>query len=170
MTETHLKRPNITVIATIRSSSTDTTALEALPTAANSQLLISTLSSTDDNGATAITQLAKQGIKHIDTIVANAGSGDTFHSSLTTPIEELCSNFEVNTSGPIKLFQAAYPLLQKSPNPKFIFISSSLGSIEAMEGNVPSLAYGVSKAAANYFVRKVHFEHEDITAVAIHPG
>lgn len=39
-----------------------------------------------------------------------------------------------------------------------------------MEGGAPTLAYGVSKAGANYFVRKVHFEHEEITALAVHPG
>jgi norsolorinic acid ketoreductase len=39
-----------------------------------------------------------------------------------------------------------------------------------MEGAAPTLAYGVSKAGANYFIRKVHFEHEGIVAVAVHPG
>jgi norsolorinic acid ketoreductase len=39
-----------------------------------------------------------------------------------------------------------------------------------MEGPAPTLAYGISKAGANYFVRKVHFEHAGIVAVAVHPG
>jgi norsolorinic acid ketoreductase len=117
-----------------------------------------------------VTALSQEGITHIDTIIANAGAGETFQSTISTPLSELRQSFEVNTLGPIKLFQAACPLLKRSANPKFIFISSSLGSIGAMEGNVPSLAYGVSKAAANYFVRKVHFEHEEVTAVAVHPG
>jgi norsolorinic acid ketoreductase len=41
-----------------------------------------------------------------------------------------------------------------------------------MEGAVPSLAYGISKAGANYLVRKVHFEceKEGLVALAIHPG
>jgi norsolorinic acid ketoreductase len=38
-----------------------------------------------------------------------------------------------------------------------------------MEGT-PALSYGASKAAANYFVRKVHFEHKEIATLAIHPG
>ena len=117
-----------------------------------------------------IQDISKRGITKIDTIIANAGLGETFQSATTTPMDELRSSFEINTLGPIKLFQAAFPLLSKSTDPKFVFISSSLGSIGDMEGNVPSLAYGVSKAAANYFVRKVHFEHEEITAVAVHPG
>jgi norsolorinic acid ketoreductase len=166
-----LTRPNTTVIATVRSSTTSTTEIEKLPTAAGSKLIITTLSSTADTDATAMIQdLSKQGFTHIDTIIANAGSGESFQYSLNTSMNDLRSNFEVNALGPIKLFQAAYPLFKKATNPKFIFISSSLGSIGAMEGNVPSLAYGVSKAAANYFVRKIHYEHEDLTAVAVHPG
>jgi norsolorinic acid ketoreductase len=69
---------------------------------------------------------------------------------------------------PIHLFQTLHPLLG---NPsKVILVSSSLGSIADMEGAAPTLAYGISKAGANYFIRKVHFEHPSIVAVAIHPG
>lgn len=170
LTASVLLRPNMTVITTVRSSDTSTTELKALPTAANSRLIIATLSSASDTDASATVTTFTQQISHIDTIIANAGAGETFESTIATPISELRQSFEINTLGPIKLFQAAYPLLKKSTNPKFVFISSSLGSIGAMEGNVPSLAYGVSKAAANYFVRKVHFEHEEVTAVAVHPG
>lgn len=67
------------------------------------------------------------------------------------------------------MFQAAWPLLEKAKEPKFVYVSSGLGSIAAME-KVPCLAYGVSKAAANFFVRKVHFECPDMVAVAVHPG
>jgi norsolorinic acid ketoreductase len=50
-------------------------------------------------------------------------------------------------------------------------VSSVLGSIGALGGEAgPTLAYGASKAAANFFVRKVHFEHGDVVALAIHPG
>jgi norsolorinic acid ketoreductase len=97
-------------------------------------------------------------------------------SALSTPIPTLREAFETNALGPIKLYQALHPLLT-SPNPpnrkpKFILISSSLGSIGDMEGSIPSLAYGISKAGANYAVRKVHFEgeKEGIVSVAVHPG
>lgn len=166
-----LVRPNTTVIATVRSTTTSTIELRSLPTAAKSKLIVTILSSASDTDASAmISGLSQHGITHIDTIIANAGAGETFESSLSTPLSELRQSFEINTLGPIKLFQATCSLLQKSTNPKLILISSSLGSIGVMEGNVPSLAYGVSKAAANYFIRKVHFEHEEITALAVHPG
>lgn len=49
-------------------------------------------------------------------------------------------------------------------------MSSVLGSIGELRHAGPSLAYGMSKAAANFLVRKVHFECDGVTAVAIHPG
>jgi norsolorinic acid ketoreductase len=35
---------------------------------------------------------------------------------------------------------------------------------------VPNAAYGPSKAALNHIVKKIHVEHEDITAVPMDPG
>lgn len=35
---------------------------------------------------------------------------------------------------------------------------------------VPMSAYGVSKAAAHYLVRKIHFENEGLIAFALDPG
>lgn len=114
--------------------------------------------------------LVGQGITKIDVVIANLGTGTEFRSALETTSESILGDFQTNALGPIMLFQQLFPLLSASKNPKFILISSSLGSIGDMEGNIPSLAYGISKAAANYFVKKVHCEHMNITSVAIHPG
>jgi norsolorinic acid ketoreductase len=35
---------------------------------------------------------------------------------------------------------------------------------------VPFFAYGISKGAANYLVRKLHFEHPNLTSMAFNPG
>lgn len=87
---------------------------------------------------------------------------------LTTKDSALVAHFESNTLLPIALFKDITPLI--TSDAKIILISSSLGSIGDMEDDTPSLAYGVSKAGANYFVRKVHFENQQMTAVALHPG
>lgn len=34
----------------------------------------------------------------------------------------------------------------------------------------PSAAYGASKAAGAHLVRKIHFEHEELTSVILYPG
>lgn len=103
-------------------------------------------------------------------MIANLGIGEDFKSALDTTPESILKHIETNTLAPISLFQSLFPLLSKSQEPRFILISSSLGSIGDMEGATPTLAYGISKAGANYFVRKVHFEHENIVSLAIHPG
>lgn len=46
-----------------------------------------------------------------------------------------------------------------------------MATIGAMEMRpFPLAAYGVSKAALNYFVRKIHFENEELVAFALDPG
>ncbi|KAL3427314.1 aflatoxin biosynthesis ketoreductase nor-1 [Phlyctema vagabunda] len=165
---TLLTRPNITVIGCVRDPDSFDSDFHVAET---SKLIVQTISSgSETDAATAIASVQQShGVLHIDVLIANAGTGTVFNTALDTPVSELRHNFEINTLGPIKLFQAAWPLLAKSKDPKFVYVSSSLGSIELMEP-VPDLAYGVSKAAANFFVRKVHSEHKDVVAFAIHPG
>jgi NAD(P)-dependent dehydrogenase (short-subunit alcohol dehydrogenase family) len=72
---------------------------------------------------------------------------------------------QVNVIGPLVLFQASYPLLKAStPAPKFVVISSRAGSI-TLGPTIPGiiLSYGVSKAAVNYLVRKLHFENDGLS-------
>ncbi|OOO04957.1 hypothetical protein OAory_01112940 [Aspergillus oryzae] len=84
---------------------------------------------------------------------------------------DLVSHFDVNTLGPIRLFRATLPLLQASSQPKFIYISSELASITGLERSSSlTSAYGVSKVASNYLVKKIHTEHPDMIAFSIDPG
>lgn len=79
--------------------------------------------------------------------------------SPTSPV--LIPLAQVNVIGTHVLLCATYPLLASStPTPKFIAISSMGGSI-AQGTSIPKgmLAYGASKAALNYLMRKVHFEY-----------
>jgi NAD(P)-dependent dehydrogenase (short-subunit alcohol dehydrogenase family) len=68
-------------------------------------------------------------------------------------------------NGPLVLFQATYPLLKASTStPKFIAISSVGGSIEiggAM--TMKGIAYGASKAALNFVIRKLHHENDGLS-------
>jgi norsolorinic acid ketoreductase len=102
-------------------------------------------------------------------VIANAGSGTKFTQTTEAPLCEMRHCFEVNTLGPLKLFQAAWPLLQKSKSPQFVVMSSYLGSI-GEAGSAPCAAYGVSKAAVNYLTSKIAKEYPQVIAVAMHPG
>lgn len=158
--------------ATVRDQSTDTTPLESLRKTLPPQnkLIVAILSSTAEDGVKdLITTISDKQITHIDTIIANAGYGTSFTATLATSLADIRADFEINTLSVVRLFIDSFALLSKSTKPKFVLISSALGSIEGMDAS-PSLGYGMSKAAADYAVRKIHFEHQDIVSLAIYPG
>lgn len=75
----------------------------------------------------------------------------------------------------MKLFRATWPLLEGSARgkKKFVLISSSVGSIGSLgEESFPSMAYGMSKAAANWFAKKlsVEFKEQGLLVGIVHPG
>lgn len=199
LTSTLLLRENTIVIATKRAISTDSSGLERLSKAQGSRLIVITLGSDIGDGRerknTAddlVERLKSQGVDRIDTLILNAGAATSFQSVAETSIEELQAHFQINTVWPIRIYQILRPLLlkysssvsnvsdgfisskegeEKRFSKKVIYISSYLGSIGGMEDSTPSLAYGISKAAGNYFVRKVHFEEgSGFVCLAVHPG
>ena len=128
-------------------------------------------SSTTDAAAAIKLLQAEHSVASLDVVIANAGATDSFQPPATINIEETKALIDVNTIGPLVLFQAVLPLLQKSRNPKFVAVSSAVGSIGGMELRpYPMFGYGASKAALNYIVRKIHFAHEDLVSFAADPG
>lgn len=108
---------------------------------------------------------------HIDIVIANAGICN--HWGLVSEIEDadMTSHLEVNTLGPLRLFRATASLLKASKQPKFVYLSSELASIAGLEQSLSlTTAYGVSKAASNYMVKKIHEENEGLIAFSIDPG
>ena len=69
---------------------------------------------------------------------------------------------QVNTIGPLVLFKAVYPLLNAARG-KFIVISSALGAEMGANTPIGFTAYGTSKAAVNFLVRRVNTECPDIS-------
>lgn len=112
------------------------------------------------------------GYDHVDVVIANSGISDYYGTAAETPLEALRKHLDVNTIGPLALFQAFLPLLAKSTNPRFVAMSTgvaSLGDMEAMP-LMPVTAYGASKAALNYIVRKIHFENPRVCSWMLSPG
>ncbi|PMD31479.1 putative aflatoxin biosynthesis ketoreductase nor-1 [Hyaloscypha variabilis F] len=168
----YAQRANNIIVAGVRDN-TKSAALRAIVPASSSKIIIvkiDSLSATDP--ATAVASLSKHSITHLDVVIANAGIANHWGSAITTPAEELEVHLKVNAVGPLVLFQAVYPLLEKSTvQPKFVAISTGIASITDMEQfPVPSTAYGTSKAALNYVMRKLHFEHPNIVIYPINPG
>ncbi|KAM4060823.1 short chain dehydrogenase [Hirsutella rhossiliensis] len=177
-----LIRPATTVVATVRNPSASTSqSLKALPTAAGSRLAILAVDEdTPEIGYSSIPKRAAEaGIDRVDVAVANAGASGSFDWVLETDPEEVRRCFEVNSIGPFKLFQACWPLLDRSDpalgpgGKKFVLVTSFVGSIAGLEAeSFPSAAYGMSKAGANWMAKKMSVEFKDrgLKVGIIHPG
>ncbi|KAF7514891.1 hypothetical protein G7054_g14911 [Neopestalotiopsis clavispora] len=175
--EAYLSRPNHTVIGSIRETAALTPAVAELrsftPADGSKLMLVTIESKSPTDAANALKEVADSGIDHLDLVIANAGGTPV----PTTPFEsveahEMIREYQVNAVGPLMLFQACRPLLQKAASPKWISISTGGGSITLM-GKIRSwdgAAYAAAKAALNWITRAIHFTNEGLTAIAINPG
>jgi norsolorinic acid ketoreductase len=104
-------------------------------------------------------------------LIANAGISGGFFPIAKVPLAVLKQGVEVNAYGPLLLFQAALPLLEKAQTPKFIAMGTPMASIAGIESRpYPDAAYGMSKVILHFMTRKIHFEHENIISVVMEPG
>ncbi|GAB7335804.1 hypothetical protein MBLNU13_g08084t1 [Cladosporium sp. NU13] len=173
--ERFLSRRNTTVVAASRSpDSASSKQLLDLPRGKDSHIVLCRIDNTDENsGASAISDLvAATNIPRLDIVIANAGISAYFGKATETPAGQMTDHFSVNTTGSLLLFQATASLLSLAERPKFIAISSGAGSIGGMEAlkDVQNTAYGASKAALNFVVRKIHFENPGLIAFCVNPG
>ncbi|KAI2463061.1 NAD(P)-binding protein [Annulohypoxylon bovei var. microspora] len=156
----YLSRPQHIVIGSIRESASSAPGVEelkAFPAADGSKLLLVTIESTSPTDPQQAFQVVKsEGIEHLDIVIANAGGSPL----PTTPLdrvtaEEMTTMYQVNAVGPLMLFQACRPLLQKASTPKWVSISTGGGSITLM-GKIRSwdgASYAAAKAALNWLTR-----------------
>lgn len=176
MVEALLQRPDVTIIAGVRDTSSPTSqSLTSLASGPNSKLILTPIEvSSQESVKSGIASLSTHGITHIDILISNAGISNYYGPATVTPLSQVREHFEVNAIGTLSLFQEAWPLLKESKKeggPVFLTISSGIGSIGDMaKMPLESTAYGMSKAAVNYAVRKIHFENEGLVAFVISPG
>jgi norsolorinic acid ketoreductase len=145
--------------------------LKALPAGKNSKVLLVKIDSdSEEDPRNAMETVLGNSIDHIDVAIANAGTCK-WDPVETLSVDTLRFHHNINTIGPLLLFQAFWPLLQKAAEPKFIIISSSLGSlVEGPAYNLPSAAYGASKASINYMLKLLHRDHPNLIAMPVCPG
>ncbi|KAL1627152.1 hypothetical protein SLS56_006575 [Neofusicoccum ribis] len=174
--ETYLSRPSHIVIGAVRDpASPISQSLHALPTGPNSKAIIIKIDSASETDARDAVQSlqADHSITAFHLVIANAGIL-TAGFPLVKDVRpaDMKTHFDVNTVGPITLFQAVLPLLRAAVGPpKFVTIGSSAGSIGGMElCPFPNAAYGPSKAALHYLTKKIHVEHPELIALPIDPG
>jgi len=170
--EAFIARPNNTVVATVRNVASSIKTLSTVPVGKGSKLIIVKLDSKiDSDPAAAVAELKSKGISKVDVLISNAGYMGPSATVLETDPAIVRESFEVNTIGPLNLIKAFYPLLEASSAPKFLVLSTGIGSI-ALLGTykVPFFAYGMSKAAVNYLVVKLSYELPKLDSQAFNPG
>lgn len=174
MVATFLQRPNTIVVGTVRDPAHETAkSLSELSTAAGSKLIVLPLDMKDIDSLSK--KLADAGITRLDVVISNAGTCEHFHLARDEDAESLRHTFEINSIGPLRLFQTSWPLLSSAEGgqKKFVLITSSLGSFGLIEQHdMPGAAYGAAKAAANWLAKKLWVEckGEGLKVGIIHPG
>jgi len=187
LADTYLSRPNHTVIALVRDTTSVTSQSllrESASHGQDSQAILITYDASDANSAdAAISDLRAQHpeVTQIDTIIANAGYMDYSGPSLDASREIYIEHLTTNALAPLFLLKATLPLLSRSPTPKLIAISSAVGSIAFTgshnanfdtKGNRrgSALPYGAAKCALNYIMVKLDIEHPDVAVGLFTPG
>lgn len=173
MTE-FLNRPDTTVVATVRKSST-AASLHSLPKAASSRLVVIEMefTSVDSIHGGIASLIAEHSIDSLDVVIANAGIANMNLKLSETGILDIRTHIAVNAFGQLELFKVVAPLLRESKSDvkaKFLYMSSHLGSLTDMNLFAPMSAYGASKALGNYLFKRLSLEQQDIVIWAQHPG
>ncbi|KAK9386029.1 hypothetical protein V1515DRAFT_587688 [Lipomyces mesembrius] len=156
----HADRRLLTIIAGVRDVASSEKSLSSVKLGKGSKIITVKLDSADKTGAkVAVEELkTKHGITHLDVVIANAAIAKNLRTVLDSPSEDTP-------------FQATWSLLDRVASPKFVVITSQLGSItEIYNFPLPDATYASSKAAINFIARKLHFEHEKLLVVTISPG
>jgi norsolorinic acid ketoreductase len=171
----YLARPSTTAIALIRDPDHSTSqSLPSLPMGKGSKLIVLQYdASIPESAKSAVSTLeSSHNITHLDIVVANSGILGRHGPSTTATQQDFLDPFITNTLGAIFLFSATQPLLEKSSNPKFFTVSSSMGSNGQLEAYapMPMMPYSISKAAVNFAMRKLHFEFPQIVVIPLQPG
>jgi NAD(P)-dependent dehydrogenase (short-subunit alcohol dehydrogenase family) len=164
-----------TVIGTVRGAEKpEYQDLKESPTGAGSRLILVSLDGNSLEDPARAVQHAKDagGLTKIDIVIANAGLSPPIGPLENAQVSDISEALTVNTLSPIALYQATLPLLQASERPRWLSVSSAAGSVSNV---VPFsahhfLAYGMSKAALNFFTLAIHSSQPKLVAYAIHPG
>jgi NAD(P)-dependent dehydrogenase (short-subunit alcohol dehydrogenase family) len=119
-----------------------------------------------------VQQAREAGVEHIDIVIANAGMSPPPVALDGVSVSDISEAIEVNTISPIALYKATELLLKRSSRPRWLSVSSAAGSIANLKEYSAHyiLAYGMSKAALNFFTVALHASPANIVAYAIHPG
>ena len=112
----------------------------------------------------------------LDVLVNNAGIVGNRVAVADTRPEDLALVYETNVLGPLRVFQAFRPALERSSNPVVVMVSSGMGSIawtsdpDRLESSIIALPYPSSKAALNMITTQLAKAYPGMRINAADPG
>jgi NAD(P)-dependent dehydrogenase (short-subunit alcohol dehydrogenase family) len=112
----------------------------------------------------------------LDVLVNNAGIPGGFIAPAQTSADQVRAVYETNVFGLVRVTHAMLPLLQRSPSPVIVNVSSGLGSLHIttdptrMESTLHGLAYPSSKSAVNMLTSQYAKALPGIRVNAVDPG
>lgn len=107
----------------------------------------------DESVAAAVAAVTESG--GIDVLINNAGIGGSFSTPPETTPSDFLPVYGVNVLGPVRTLHAFLPLLEASPHPRVVNVSSGIGSFaitmdpSRLESTLHGLVYPSSKTALN---------------------
>jgi NAD(P)-dependent dehydrogenase (short-subunit alcohol dehydrogenase family) len=110
---------------------------------------------TDEASVTAAARLIEERAGRLDALVNNAGiTGGGPQEPTTVDVDRVRAAVETNVIGVIRVTNALLPLLRRSPSPRIVNVSSSVGSLTLQttpgaETGPISVAYAPSKTFLN---------------------
>ncbi|GAB2781853.1 SDR family oxidoreductase [Rhabdobacter roseus] len=133
------------------------------------QVEVIALDVTDDHSVKIAREEVGKRIDALDVLINNAGiNGGSPYTALEARSDQFIATFNTNVFGVARVTQAFLDLLQKSPEPRIVNVSTSVGSLalqsDQSDPNWPAYdyakyaVYGSSKAALNMYT--VHLAYE----------
>jgi NAD(P)-dependent dehydrogenase (short-subunit alcohol dehydrogenase family) len=127
---------------------------------------------TDDASVAA----AAETVGALDVLINNAGISGGRVPVTDVSVDHLRPVFETNVYGPVRVFQAFRPLLERSENPVVVNVSSGMGSMaltsdpERVESTFTNITYSPSKTALNMISSQLARSFPKMRINTVDPG
>ncbi|KAK3214455.1 hypothetical protein GRF29_19g258856 [Pseudopithomyces chartarum] len=173
--EKYAQKDNHVIVAAVRDPQSESARrLADVATGEGTKIVVVKIDSAiHEDAISAVEKIQKDGISHLDVVIANAGISSIWPLIKDAKIEDIDAHMRTNVYGVVSLYQATRELLKASvelgKEPAFVLMGSMAGMI-ADQPPIPNSAYGPSKAAAHWFIIRMHAEDSWLNAFVMDPG
>lgn len=144
-------------------------AIQKLKSAGLNQVEVVQLDVTDENSVKTARGAIGKTTDSLDVLINNAGiNGGSPYTALESSSDQFMAAFNTNVFGVARVTQTFMDLLRKSPQPRIVNVSTSVGSLSlqsdpnwAAYEHAKYAVYGASKAALNMYTIHLAYELKD---------